>query len=117
MKKYIVTILLILSPLCAIASKMDGTWKGKVDSSYGLLDMTAVYQVSGEKVSGTITLSLGGQQMENQFDGGSISGDTFEYTYNLQGNSITHKGKFANDNKMVIDSSSGTEITLTRAEE
>ena len=102
----------LLSPPGAFASKMDGTW----NASFGSVQMTAKYKVSGEKISGTINLIKRGNQMINKIENGTVSGNTFEYNYKLRGKAVTHKGKLVNDNEILIESSAGREITLTRVE-
>ena len=117
MNKYLVTVMLILSPLSAFASKMDGTWNGNFEASFGSVQFSAVYKVSGEKLSGNITATVGGNLIESEIENGVISGDTIEYSFDGgRGRLLTHKGKLVNDNEILIDSSTGIEIKLTRVE-
>lgn len=99
-----------------VGSKISGNWKGQGNSSYGTVDISPMYEVSGDKIMGKITLSIQGTQIEGEIRNGTVSGDTFKYSYSLRGNEISHEGTLVNDNEIVINSSSGTKFTLARVE-
>ncbi len=112
MKKYLISAFLLFGPVCAFASEISGAWKSNFDSSYGPVQIIAEYKVSGEKISGTIALSIAGSNGETAIKDGVISGDTFEYSYSAQGTTISHQGKLVSANEIAITSSTGYEFTL-----
>lgn len=58
-------------------------------------------KVDGKKLSGTIVSDMG----ELEFTNGEITGDTFEYKFEIEGYSIMHKGKILNEKEIKINSS------------
>ena len=83
------------------ASKIDGSWAASVDTNNGTFEFTLTYKVDGEKLSGIISSDMD----ELEFAGGKIDGDTFEYKFEIDGYSITHKGKVLNEKEINIKSS------------
>jgi len=102
MKKIVVSIFMVLfCTTMLFASKIDGKWAASVDTDNGTFDFTLTYKVDGDKLSGTISTEMG----DLEFTDGKVNGDTFEYKFDIEGYSITHKGKILNDNEIKILSS------------
>ncbi|NQU54898.1 MAG: hypothetical protein HQ522_20445 [Bacteroidetes bacterium] len=95
------TFMLLFCTTMLFASKIDGKWAASVDTDNGTFEFTLTYKVDGEKLSGTMVSEMG----ELEFADGKVNGDTFEYKFEIEGYSITHKGKVLNDNEIQIKSS------------
>ena len=93
--------LLLFCTTILLASKIDGSWAASVDTDNGTFEFTLTYKVYGEKISGTISSEMG----ELEFADGKVDGDSFEYKFEIEGYSITHKGKVLNDKEIKINSS------------
>lgn len=83
------------------ASKIDGSWAASVETDNGTFEFTLTYKVDGKKLSGSISSDMG----ELDFTNGKVDGDTFEYKLELDGYTITHKGKVLNNKEIKINSS------------
>jgi hypothetical protein len=102
MKKIFASVFLMLfCTTLLFASKIDGSWAASVDTDNGTFKFTLTYKVDGEKLSGTISSDMG----ELEFTDGKVDGDTFEYKFEIDGYSITHKGKLLNKKEINIKSS------------
>ena len=88
-KAFISTIMLLLCSTLVFASKVDGKWGTTIDTDNGPFSFTVVYKVDGEKLSGSFSSDMG----DLDFTGGKISGDEFEYSFDIDGYIIKHKGK------------------------
>ena len=116
MKKIFVSaFMLLFCTTMLFASKIDGTWAASIDTDNGIFEFTLQYKVDGEKLSGTLSSDMG----ELDFTDGKVSGDTFEYKFEIEGYSITHKGKVLNDKEIKINSSGDygdSEFTIKKVE-
>lgn len=102
MKKFFFsTAMILFCSTLLFASKIDGKWAASVDTDNGTFEFTLTYKVEGDTISGTLASKMG----ELEFTDGKASGDTFEYKFDIEGYSITHKGKVLNDNEIKINSS------------
>lgn len=116
MKKIFVSAFLML--FCStilFATKIDGKWAASIDTDNGTFEFTLTYKVDGEKLSGILSSDMG----ELEFTDGKIAGDTFEYKFEIEGYSITHKGKVLNDKEIKISSSGDygeNEFTIKKIE-
>lgn len=73
----------------ALASEIEGKWTGTYETDNGVQDVTVTYKVEGNKISGYFTTDNG----RLDINPGKISGDAFEYTFDWQGYTLTHKCK------------------------
>jgi hypothetical protein len=102
MKKIVVSVMMLLfCTTMLFASKIDGKWAASVDTDNGTFEFTLTYKVDGEKLSGVLASEMG----ELEFTDGKVNGEMFEYKFEIEGYSITHKGKLLNDNEIQIKSS------------
>lgn len=117
MKKiFILTILTLLCSGVLFATDINGKWKGSLETENGAMELTFVYKVVGEKISGTISTEMG----EIIIPEGKITGETFEYVLDVQGSSIKHSGKIINEKEIKIKSSGDygdSEFTIKKIEE
>lgn len=100
------------TPINLLKSKLDGKWKASIETPNGNIEFTITYKVEGKKLSGVITSAQG----ELEFADGTISGNEFEYTLDLNGTKNTHKGTLDGDTvtiKFTAPNRTG-EFTLTR---
>ena len=118
MKRILGTATLML--LCGsilFASKFEGKWEGTIESDMGAMELTVVYKVDGDKLSGTFITDMG----MLDFSDGKVSGDTFEMSFEIDWNVIKQTGKLVNDDEILVTSEDGSgvemEITLKRVKE
>lgn len=110
-----ITVLSILIFLCGtalFASKVEGKWKATIETDNGPFSFTAEYLVKGDSISGILTSDMGSVEIAN----GKITGDEFEYTFDIESNTIKHNGKLV-DGKLEIKSSGyygDSEFIMTR---
>ena len=110
MKKIIVSVfMLIFCTTMVFASKLDGKWKGTMDTDNGSYDITVIYKVNGEKITGKFISDNGDLEIKN----GKVTGDTFEYTYESQDYTISHKGKLVGEEIRITWEVEGYEGDLT----
>ena len=117
MKKIIVsTSILILCTAMGFASKIDGKWKGSVEADYEKFEFTMTFTTEEEKTTGIFSSDWGDFELTNI----KISGNEFEYTFEIEGYEIIQKGEVINDDEIKItyeDDSGENEITLKRVKE
>lgn len=99
-------------PINVVKSRLDGKWKASIETENGNFEFTVDYKVEGKKLSGTFSSAQG----ELSFTDGAISGNTFEYSFDLDGEKQTHKGKLDGDTVTIKYSSAQRkgEFTLKR---
>ena len=111
-KLFVSSILVLFFSVALFAANVDGKWYATIETDNGPFSFTADYVVKGEVISGTLSNDMGSVEIAN----GKINGDEFEYTFELDYNTIKHKGKLV-DGKLVIKSSGSygeSEFTMTR---
>ena len=114
-KAFLSAIFMVLCSVVLFASDFDGKWKTTIQTDMGEMSFTMVYKVDGETVSGTLSSDMG----DLPFSDGKVSGDQIEYTLDIQGMKITHKGTLDED-KIHVKSSGDygdSEFVLTRVKE
>ena len=113
MKKRIFSFLLFL--FCStflFASGIEGKWTTTIETDNGPFTFYAEYSVKGETITGTLSSDMGSVEISN----GKVNGDEFEYTFELDYNTIKHTGKLV-DGKLKIKSGADygdSEFTMTR---
>jgi hypothetical protein len=99
MKKiYVTTMLVLFGTVLLFASKVEGKWNATIETDNGPWDFSVVYKVSGEKISGEFITDYGNLE----FGEGKVSGNDFEYSFDIEGVKHTHKGHMINDNEIKI---------------
>ena len=112
MKKTFAFLSLMLLTVVLYASKVEGKWEATIDTDNGPFSFTAEYVVKDGKITGTLSSDMGAVDIEP----GKVTGDEFEYSFYLDYNKITHKGKVV-EGKLKIKSSGDygdSEFTMTR---
>ena len=115
MKKFTLSALLLV--LCALtfAQNIEGTWTTTLDTDNGPYTFYAEYKVNGDTLKGKLYSIDGSVKIYNT----KISGDEFEYNFDLDYFQIKHEGKLI-DGELKITSISDndeSEFTMIRAEE
>ena len=116
MIKTLVSVVVVISTSLFLSlSGIEGKWEGTFDSDQGPFTFQATYKVDGSSLSGTLSSDMGSLD----FDGGTVDGDSFEYTFLFDVYEITHKGKLVGDKIMLTMESADfgdTDIEMTRVE-
>jgi hypothetical protein len=117
MKKILIPAMsLILFTSLVVSSKIDGKWKGSVETDEGPFYFTVTYNVVGDSLSGRFDSDYG----TLDFSGGKVTGDEFEYSFYMEGYKIDQKGKLISDDEIEItyqDDYGENTIKLTRVPE
>jgi hypothetical protein len=120
MKKVLLTAFIaFLCVFVSHAAKIDGKWKTSMENQDGNMEITFVFKVDGEKLTGTVSTPMGEMAISN----GKISGNDFSFDVDMGGMALTHKGKIDGEVlKMKVDmpqdfgAGSPGEMTLTKVE-
>lgn len=78
----------LFAAVALFASKIEGKWKATVETDNGPFTFYAQYTVKDGKITGTLSNDMGEVEIEQ----GKVSGETFEYSFYLDYNKISHKG-------------------------
>lgn len=102
MTKFLFSAALLLSShLFLNLNNIEGKWKGFVESEVGEFPISVEYEVDGQVLSGIFD----DQGDPSAFEGGHISGNSFEYQCTGQGYTFTHKGVVKGDTIHLVWSS------------
>ena len=116
-KQILISVFFLLAGVLTVsASNIDGKWTGKVPGmDGGEIELTYVFKVDGEKLTGTISSEMG----EVEISEGKVNGDEFEYKLDIQGMVMNTKGKVDGDEITLTTSSDwgDMETKLTRVKE
>ena len=88
MKTYITGILLLLLSITSFAQNLDGSWKGKMGTPNGDMDLIFTFKVDNDTLSGNVTSEMGTLPIEN----GKINGNEFSFDVDVNGQVISHNG-------------------------
>ncbi len=112
------SILILALASAALAADINGKWKATMESQMGSMEMNFAFKVDGEKITGTMSSEMMGEQ---QISEGVIKGDDVSFAVAMEGPmgamKITYKGKVAGDEMkltMQFGDRPGRELTLTR---
>jgi hypothetical protein len=114
MKLRALTLLALLAS-SAFALDMNGKWKGTMKAPNGDLEVTMVFKVDGEKLTGTVGNSYG----EEQITEGVIKGDNVTFIVMAGGGQfkIVYTGKVTGDDivfKVKIGDFGDSDMTAKR---
>lgn len=110
MKKLFLLLFFLGSVTAFAQSKINGDWKGSVETPNGAFDLNFTFKVEGEKLTGVWKSEFG----ETEIQDGKVDGKKFTYTIAFGEMSIKNNGELVSDNEIVIKSDNG-EIKLARA--
>ena len=109
MKKLFILLFLLVSFTSFAQSKINGDWKGAVETPNGDFELNFTFKVEGEKLTGVWKSEFG----ETELQDGKVDGKKFSYTLAFGDMSIQSNGELVNDDEIVIKSDRG-EIQLKR---
>ena len=116
MKLFVASVLLAALASSAFALDMNGKWQGTMKAPNGDLEVTMVFKVEGEKLTGTVGNSYG----EEQITEGVVKGDEVSFIVMAGGGQfkIVSKGKVTGDDivfKVKIGDFGESDMTAKRA--
>lgn len=85
----IACVMVLVTSSLALAADVTGKWVGSVETPNGPIELTYELKAEGEVVTGTVASPMGSLPIAD----GKLVGDTFTYTVNLEGSTITHEAK------------------------
>ena len=112
MKKLFILTVMLLTTTILFASEIEGKWTTTIDTDNGPFTFTAEFAVKDGKITGTLASDMGSVEIEE----GTVKGDEFEYSFYIDYNKYTHKGKLVVD-KLKIKSATDNgdmEFEMTR---
>jgi len=115
MKRISISALFMVLSIAAFSQTIEGKWTSTIDTDNGPFTFFAEFKVDGETLTGKLWSEYGTVQISN----GTIKGNEFEYTFEIEYNTLKHKGKLeGGDLKMTMTSDNGeTEFTMTAVKE
>ena len=117
MKTFLTAFLFAVIATCSYAAGIDGTWKTTMKSADGDMEMTFVFKMEGEKLTGTIKTGNGDMAISNA----KVNGKEFSFTVEFGDSPIKHSGVLKDDDTItlkVVGSPMGDmEMKLTRKKE
>jgi hypothetical protein len=87
MKKILPVILFLLMASICFATGIDGTWKAKMQGPDGDMELTFVFKMVGEKLTGTVKSPNGDIEITNT----KIDGKEFSFDVSFNEMTIKHK--------------------------
>ena len=86
---------ILVCAFAASAADLNGKWKGSLNTPNGDLEINFNFNVSGEKLTGTVTNTYG----EEQITDGTVKGDAVSFVVLAGGGQfkITYKGTVAGE--------------------
>jgi hypothetical protein len=99
MKRLFILTVLLITTTILFASKVEGKWTATIDTDNGPFTFTAEYVVKDGKITGVLSSDMGSVEIEE----GTVKGDEFEYSFYIDYNKMTHKGKLV-EGKLKIKS-------------
>ena len=88
MKTLITVFLFLILSISGFAQNLDGSWKGKMSTPNGDIDLTFTFKVNEDSLNGNVTSQMGTLPLEN----GKINGNKFSFDVNVNGQNIHHTG-------------------------
>ena len=103
MKKILPVILFVLMASSCFAAGIDGTWKAKMQGGNGDMELTFVFKMVGEKLTGTMKSPNGDIEITNT----KIDGKEFSFDISFNDTTIKHKCTL-NDDDTISMKAEGT---------
>jgi hypothetical protein len=94
------------------ASEVEGKWTTTIETENGPFTFFAEFKVNGNQLTGILSSDMGSVEISE----GKITGNEFEYTFEIDYYKMKHEGKLV-DGKLKIKSSGEygeSEIEMTR---
>ena len=102
MKKFaITTLILCAASLSAFAASIDGKWSSEMKFGERTIQNTFDLKADGNKLTGTMEMSAGGQSRSTEIKDGMIDGDKFKFSMVQRGKqgerTVVYEGKVDGD--------------------
>ena len=111
MKTVISFLLLLIFSIAVNAQALDGSWKGKMITPNGDLELVFTFKVNADSLNGNVSSEMGTLPIEN----GKINGDKFSFDVNVNGQVFSHEGVLDGDTvKLSFPMMDGQQMTLSR---
>ena len=98
MKKILPVILFLLIASSCFAAGIEGTWKAKMQGGDGDMELTFVFKMVGEKLTGTIKSPNGDMEITNT----KVDGKEFSFDVSFNDTTIKHKCKLNDDDTISL---------------
>lgn len=79
-------------------NKIDGEWIGTASSPQGDFELTFLFKVDGDKLTGKNSSAMGEIDLIN----GVVNGNDFSFDVDLQGMTVSHKCKYLEDDSIEV---------------
>jgi hypothetical protein len=116
MKKILPVIMFLLIASSCYAAKVDGTWKTKIQGPDNEMELTFVFKMVDEKLTGTMKSPMGGDDVE--ITNTKINGNEFSFDISFNGMTMKHQCLLKEDDTIsmkLVDSPMGDmEMNLKR---
>ena len=111
MKTVISFLLLLIFSIAVNAQALDGSWKGKMITPNGDLELVFTFKVNADSLNGNVSSEMGTLPIEN----GKINGDKFSFDVNVNGQVFSHEGVLDGDTvKLSFPMMDGQQMKLSR---
>lgn len=98
MKKILSVILFFLMTSSCFATGIEGTWKAKMQGPNGDMELTFVFKMAGEKLTGTVKSPNGDIEITNT----NVNGKEFSFDVSFNDMTIKHKGTLKEDDTISL---------------
>jgi hypothetical protein len=94
MRKLFFTLFIAIYAVMAVnAQGIKGKWKTSMEGPDGSMEITFIFKVEGDSLTGSVILPIGEMEIKN----GKVKGNEFSFNIDMNGNAIPHKGKLEGD--------------------
>lgn len=98
MKRILPLVLLLFMTASCFATGIEGTWKGKMQGGNGDMELTFVFKMDGEKLTGTVKTQNGDIEISNT----KVNGNEFSFDVSFNDTTIKHKCKLNDDDTITM---------------
>ncbi len=88
MKTCITVLLFLALSITGLAQNLDGSWKGKMSTPNGDMDLTFTFKVDADSLTGNVESNMGTLPIVN----GKVDGNKFTFDVDVNGQVIHHTG-------------------------
>ena len=94
-------------------SKIDGKWKGEFNGRQGEVDLTFIFKVEADSLTGSVSSDMGTLPLEN----GKVDGNKFSYDIDINGRVISNTGVLEGDTIKLSSPGRERQMILSRVKE
>jgi len=93
MKTRIIFLLLLVLSMVSNAQTLDGSWKAKMSTPNGDMELLFIFKVDADSLSGNVTSEMGSIPLEN----GKVNGNQFSFDVSVNGQVFSNTGALDGD--------------------